>query len=89
VFVFAPADWPGDELEPVEDKRRDNSVSLSRREIEVLGLEADGLGVPELAETLGLSPATVRTHFTSIYAKLDVRNRAGAVAKVPRFGLIN
>src|SRR5579884_1073525 len=81
VSVFAPVDWPEDELGAIEDYGSDPFASLTAREIEVLALAADGLGGPELAEQLVLSPATVNTHFKNIYEKLQVRSRAGAVAK--------
>jgi ATP/maltotriose-dependent transcriptional regulator MalT len=66
----------------------DPSALLTPREIEVLALAADGLSGPELARGLVLSPTTVNTHFKNIYEKLDVRNRAAAVAKAMRLGLI-
>jgi DNA-binding CsgD family transcriptional regulator len=61
---------------------------LTPRELELLQLAADGLAGPGIAEELVLSPATVRTHFANIYEKLDVGDRAGAVAKGMRLGLI-
>jgi ATP/maltotriose-dependent transcriptional regulator MalT len=73
----------------IEDDGRVLSPSLTPREIEVLTLAADGLSGPELAEALVLSPATIRTHFKNIYAKLDVRNRSAAVAKAMRLGIID
>ena len=82
--AFAPADWPEDELVGIGDR----SASLTPREWEVLALAADGLSGPELAHELVLSPATVKTHFESIYRKLAVRNRAAAVAKAMRLGVI-
>jgi PAS domain S-box-containing protein len=63
-------------------------VRLSRREVELLQLAADGLSGPMIAEELVLSRATVRTHFDNVYEKLDVHDRAGAVAKAMRLGLI-
>ena len=89
VIVFAPADWPQDELEVIEEDGRDPAAFLTRREIEVLALAADGLGGPELAHELSLSPATVNTHFKNVYAKLGVSNRAAAVAKAMRLALID
>jgi DNA-binding CsgD family transcriptional regulator len=86
--VFAPADWPEHELEPIDDGRGDAFASLTSREIEVLALAADGRSGPDLAHELVLSPGTVNTHFKNIYAKLDVRTRAAAVAKAMRLGLI-
>jgi DNA-binding CsgD family transcriptional regulator len=88
LIAFAPADWPEDQLDAIVDDHLDASALLTAREIEVLALAADGLGGPELAQQLFLSPATVRTHFENIYEKLDVRNRAAAVAKAMRLGMI-
>ncbi len=62
---------------------------LTPRERDVLQLAADGLSTPSIAERLSLSRATVRTHFGHIYLKLDVKSRAGAVAKAIRLGLIS
>ena len=62
---------------------------LTPRERDVLQLAADGLSTPSIAEHLSVSRATVRTHFGHIYLKLDVKSRAGAVAKAMRLGLIS
>lgn len=88
VIVFAPSDWPDGELGAPGDDGVGHSAQLTQREIEVLALAADGLSGPELAQELALSPTTVNTHFKNIYAKLDVRNRAAAVAKALRLGVI-
>ena len=88
VIVFAPADWPEDELGVIEDGT-DPSISLTPREVEVLALAAEGAGIPELGEELALSPDTVRTHLKHIYAKLGVHNRTGAVTRAIRLGLID
>jgi DNA-binding CsgD family transcriptional regulator len=88
LIAFAPADWPEGELGLVERDGSDPAVALTPRETEVMALAADGLNEPELAQELVLSPTTVNTHFKNIYAKLDVRNRAGAVAKAMRLGII-
>ncbi|HWF34324.1 MAG TPA: LuxR C-terminal-related transcriptional regulator [Solirubrobacteraceae bacterium] len=88
LVTFAPADWPEDELDPDPEDERHVCVPLSPRETELLALTADGLGGPELAQALWLSPATVNTHFKRIYEKLDVSNRSAAVAKAMRLGMI-
>jgi DNA-binding CsgD family transcriptional regulator len=86
-IVFAPAEWPDGEL-GASDGGEDHSAPLTQRELEVLALAADGLSGPALARELALSPTTVNTHFKNIYAKLEVRNRAAAVAKAMRLGAI-
>ena len=61
---------------------------ISKRELDVLRLAAEGNTGPRIAEQLVLSPATVKTHFENIYDKLGVSDRAGAVAHAMRIGLI-
>jgi two-component system nitrate/nitrite response regulator NarL len=61
---------------------------LSPREHEILVLTADGLSAPDIAKRLVLSPATVRTHLQHLYDKLEVSDRAAAVAEAMRRGVI-
>jgi two-component system nitrate/nitrite response regulator NarL len=61
---------------------------LSERERDVLRLSADGLSAAGVGERLHIGEATVRTHLAHLYAKLDVSNRAAAVAKAMRHGLL-
>ena len=65
------------------------SPLLSPREREILGLIAAGELAPEIAERLGLSPATVRTHLQHLYEKLGVSDRAAAVAQAMRRGMLD
>ena len=62
---------------------------LTEREKEVLDLVAQGATNPEIARQLFLSPHTVKEHTSSLYRKLKVRNRAEAVQRAQRLGLIN
>src|SRR3954470_20268009 len=62
---------------------------LSEREREVLEAIASGATNREIAATLYLSPHTVKEHTSSLYRKLGVRNRAEAVQKAQRLGLIS
>jgi DNA-binding NarL/FixJ family response regulator len=57
------------------------TTALSPRELEVLDLLAKGYLYKEIAEKIGISFATVRTHVRHIYEKLHVRSRTEAVAK--------
>ena len=61
---------------------------LTTRELEVLRLAAQGQTAPQIAAELFLSPATVSTHLKNVYAKYGVSDRASAVAKALREGLI-
>jgi PAS domain S-box-containing protein len=61
---------------------------LTPRELEILTLAARGMTVKVSAQLLSLSASTVRTHFENIYAKWDISDRASAVAKALREGLI-
>lgn len=55
--------------------------ALTEREVQILGLLADGLANKEMARRLLVSEATVKSHLAHIYTKLAVESRAGAVAK--------
>ena len=72
--VFAPRSEPA-------------PADLSTREREVLALMAGGATNREIAERLFLSPHTIKDHTSSLYRKLDVRNRAEAVQRAERLGL--
>jgi two-component system response regulator DesR len=61
---------------------------LSEREREVLDLIATGSTNREIAETLYLSPHTVKEHTSVLYRKLRARNRAEAVRQAQRIGLL-
>jgi DNA-binding NarL/FixJ family response regulator len=62
--------------------------ALSARELEVLRLVAAGCTNRETAQRLFISEATVKTHLLHIYAKLEVRDRASAVAAGYQRGLL-
>jgi DNA-binding CsgD family transcriptional regulator len=75
-------------LRPEAGKTGATVSSLSPRERQVLQLAADGLSAQEIAESLVISPGTIKTHFQHIYAKLDAHDRASAVATGMRRGFI-
>jgi DNA-binding NarL/FixJ family response regulator len=67
---------------------RQSTTSLSRRECEVLVQLARGATTTDIATTLVISNNTVKTHIRRILKKLDVANRAEAVARASALGLI-
>jgi DNA-binding NarL/FixJ family response regulator len=68
--------------------RAPESTLLTARELEVLGLVADGATNRQVGSRLHLSEATVKTHLLNLYAKLGVSDRAAAVAEGFRRGLL-
>jgi len=70
------------------DRMRAPDAALSRREIEVLQLVADGHSNLQISQQLFLSQATVKSHLAHIYTKLAVDSRTAAVAAATTRGLI-
>ncbi|MBT2479533.1 response regulator transcription factor [Streptomyces sp. ISL-94] len=62
------------------DRMRTPAEALTKRELEVLQLVADGLSNLQVSKKLFLSQATVKSHLVHIYAKLGVDSRTSAVA---------
>jgi DNA-binding NarL/FixJ family response regulator len=62
--------------------------ALTPRELEVLGMLAEGLANKAIAPRLGISEHTVKAHVAAIFAKLHATTRAEAVAIGVRHGLI-
>jgi DNA-binding NarL/FixJ family response regulator len=63
---------PAERAQPLPD-------GLTPREAEILGLVAQGMTNPEIAQALVLSHHTIKTHINRIFAKTDSRDRAAAV----------
>jgi len=64
------------------------SGSLSKREVEVLRLMADGASTEEIAVSLFISHTTVRNHIQNTLRKLEVHSRLEAVSLALRIRLI-
>ena len=71
-----------------EPSIEDNEKVVTRREIDVLQLIANGCSTPEVAEQLFISQKTVKNHLASIYQKLDARDRTQAVLQAVRMGIV-
>jgi two-component system response regulator DesR len=97
---FVPKEWSAQEIAQAvqlvgrgmtvfgDDEERPAN-RLSAREREVLELMASGGTNREIAEVLHLSPWTVKEYTGALYRKLEVRNRAEAVQRGQRLGLLS
>lgn len=63
-------------------------VQLTPRELTALRLMADGQANKEIANTLGISERTVKTHLSHLFEKLGVTSRTEAVRVATRRGLV-
>ncbi len=80
--LFAP-NLPGG-----DDRASSALSSLTPRELEILTLLANGLSNAELGAHLYLSEPTIKTHLSSIFRKLEVRDRVQAVIAAYDAGLV-
>lgn len=69
-------------------RQADKVTQLTDRELDVLRHMATGANNGEIAGALFVSEATVKTHVGSIFSKLGVRDRAGAIVFAYRHGLV-
>lgn len=65
-----------------------SQLELSKRELEILNLMAQGHSNDEIAEKIFVALSTVKTHIQNIFEKLDVKRRIQAVEKAKRLNLI-
>ena len=63
-------------------------LELSNRELEILGLMAEGNSNQEIANRIFVSLSTVKTHNQNLFEKLDVNKRTQAIEKAKRLNLI-
>jgi DNA-binding NarL/FixJ family response regulator len=71
-----------------EKPKVDDSPGLTRRELEILRLVAEGHSNAQLARMLWVTEQTVKFHLSNIYRKLDVANRTEASRWAQRNGLL-
>jgi ATP/maltotriose-dependent transcriptional regulator MalT len=63
-------------------------MAITKRELEILGLIAEGLSNREIGEKLFVSENTVKTHSSRLFDKLSVKRRTQAVQRAKELGLI-
>ncbi len=74
------------EIEPPPD--RDHTLSLSRREIEILTLVSWGMSNGEIGAELGISALTVKSHMGRMFSRTGAKDRAHLVLLAMRDGII-
>lgn len=80
------AEYVGDIL--VERSKKIADIGLSKRELQIIRLSAEGLTAAQIAERTFLSVHTVNTHRQRIYAKMDVRNVTDMIHKATEMGIL-
>jgi two-component system, NarL family, response regulator LiaR len=81
--VAVPAEGPF-----IPDERKRADLHITRRELEILELIAQGLSNREIAEKLFVSENTVKTHSSRVFDKLGAKRRTQAVQLGKEFGLL-
>jgi DNA-binding NarL/FixJ family response regulator len=79
----------GSYLDPALTRLGAPATKLTQRELDVLGLLAEGLAHEEIGRRLGISSETVRTHLRKASDRLGASTRTQAVATALRLGLIS
>jgi DNA-binding NarL/FixJ family response regulator len=96
---FVSKDWPSADIVAAvrevaggatvfQPRREPARAALTERERDVLGLMGSGATNREIAGSLHLSPHTVKEYTSTLFRKLDVRNRTEAVQRAQRLGLL-
>src|SRR5262245_8408120 len=91
LVVLHPSTVPGaaaSASSPRRARSETRTEALTRRELEVLGMMAEGLGNRAIARQLGISTHTVKFHVAAILDKLHARSRTAAVSAAMRLGLL-
>ena len=70
------------------NKKEAELMNLSKREIDVLQLMAQGLSNKEIADKLFVSLSTIKTHSNNLFDKMNVERRTQAIDKGKRLGII-
>jgi DNA-binding CsgD family transcriptional regulator len=88
VYVNRNENLPDRQAGFVLDTSLVSQLELSKRELEILSLLAQGHSNQEIAAKLFVSLSTVKTHIQNLFEKLDVKRRTQAVEKAKRLNLI-
>jgi DNA-binding NarL/FixJ family response regulator len=86
--IYLPGRSPAERPTGVPSAEPTQTGLLTRRELEILRLVAEGFSNSELARMLWVTEQTVKFHLSNIYRKLDVANRTEASRWAQRNGLL-
>jgi DNA-binding NarL/FixJ family response regulator len=88
-ILFEDPSLASEDTTAVADQAMFTPQSFTQRQLQVLRLIARGLSNKQVAERLFVSERTVKAYLSSIFEKLDVTNRSGAITAALRLGLID
>ena len=88
VYVTRPQNTPEHHAQFVPDTTLISRLEISKRELEILSLMAEGHSNNEIAAKIFVSLSTVKTHNQNLFAKLDVKRRTQAIDRAKRLHLI-
>lgn len=71
------------------DRKKIETLGVSKREYEILELIAQGLSNKEIADQLFISENTVKTHVSNLFIKLDAKRRTQAIQKAKDLRIIH
>lgn len=84
--LVAPTAFSAKEIAGAIARKRDR-FGLSQRELQILSVLHKGQPMKSLADSLFITEATLKTHLSTIYRKLQVKNRVQAIDKARSAGL--
>jgi DNA-binding NarL/FixJ family response regulator len=73
---------------PDGNERAQTALGISAREMDVLRELAAGGSTKEIAQRLGVSPNTVKTHISRLFEKLGAKRRTDAICRARELGLV-
>ena len=87
-IVVKQVSVPAGEQPFIPDEEKRENLGITRRELEILELIAQGMSNREIAEKLYVSENTVKTHSSRVFDKLGAKRRTQAVQLGKEFGLL-
>lgn len=86
--VYVTREETGSQRDFVPNTSLISQLEISKRELQILNLMAQGLSNEEIAAKIFVSVSTVKSHNQNLFVKLDVKRRTQAIEKAKRLSLI-